>query len=263
MTDKRKLYWDGSYFDYWLKRTRERGGGLSNLISGDAKTPDEAIYSLLIKSCPFYKKSVLEIGCGFGRLFTIFLEEKMDIYGVDISEKMIKEAKNQWNTTENIKLLKVSAAEKLSFDDCSFDNVVCIATFDATYQNESLAEMIRVCSVGGNIYISGKNNQYHETDCKALEAEHNARNKGHPNYFTDVKKMMHLIQQTKCLEVNKSFYFENRGDSTENKFKVKPLLRFYDYFFVFKKINHKKINFINFSYKYSETFKEVNNGKMG
>ena len=263
MTDKRKAYWDGSYYDYWLKRTEEHGEGLSSIISGDSKTPNESVYFSLMSSYPFYKKSVLEVGCGFGRLFPFFLDHDLDIYGIDISEKMIFQAKKLWTNEQDVKLLEVSTAEKMPFNDCTIDNVACIATFDATYQNISLSEMIRVCSMGGNIYLSGKNNKYLKNDDKALEAEINARKKQHPNYFTDVKKMISLVHKTGCMRLEKSFFFEKRGDSTLNKYSNKELASYYDYFLIFKKIDHKHIKLENFSDSYSETFKSLGSDELG
>ena len=123
--------------------------------------------------------------------------------------------------------------------------------------------MIRVCSIGGNIYLSGKNNKYLNNDDKALEAEINARKKHHPNYFTDVKKMLCLIRQTGCLKLKKSFFFEKRGDSTLNKYSNKELSAYYDYFFIFKKVDHKQTNLDNFSDSFSETFKSLANDELG
>ena len=41
-------------------------------------------------------KSVLELGCGMGRLFPIFIKEAKEITGVDLSDKMIAQGRKYY-----------------------------------------------------------------------------------------------------------------------------------------------------------------------
>ena len=68
-----------------------------------------------------------------------------------------------------------------------------MGVFDCTYQNEALSEFFRVLVPGGRMYLTGKNDKYCRDDYLAFAAEKGARAKGHPNYFTDVKRMREVI----------------------------------------------------------------------
>ena len=61
-------------------------------------------------------KSVLELGCGMGRLFPIFMKEAQDITGVDLSDEMIVQGKKYYegNNTNDINI------ELINTDMCSF-----------------------------------------------------------------------------------------------------------------------------------------------
>lgn len=94
--DKRKKYWDGEYYEYWKKRVEEANDpsiGTSKIVETDAKTPDDKIYEWLINQSRIGKGKILEVGCGWGRLFEIYSENSLLIYAIDISRKMVEEAK--------------------------------------------------------------------------------------------------------------------------------------------------------------------------
>lgn len=62
---------------------------------------------------------VLEIGCGVGRMM------QPDFYGIDISEEMIKIAKNRKPQCH----FKVSNGREIPYDEETFDTVYCILVF--------------------------------------------------------------------------------------------------------------------------------------
>lgn len=94
---------------------------------------------------------ILDVGCGNGNLFTILPDGKYELFGIDFSEKMIIEAKEKCGDKASF---LVGDAEKLPFDDNSFDIIVCNASFHH-YINPDivLMEMQRVLKDGGKLLI--------------------------------------------------------------------------------------------------------------
>ena len=187
------------------------------------------------------------MGCGWGRHFPLYEQFGVEIYGVDISSKMIEEArKNYKNTVVN---LEVSTAEKLPFDDGEFDFLCCLGVFDATYQEVALAEMLRVVKLNGRIVVTGKNANYCLDDDEASAAEVGARNKGEPNYFTDTPLM---IKQLEALghTVKSAYYFKRRGDFTNKKFVTEMPAKFYEYLLIIEK-GSNNVEFTLFSNPHS------------
>lgn len=90
---------------------------------------------------------VLEIGCGVGRLL-IPLSESYDAAGIDISENMLRIAKER-STKPTFKL---SDGRSIPFEDGSFDSVYCVAVFQHL-NNEGIEQYIeevgRVLSKNG------------------------------------------------------------------------------------------------------------------
>ena len=152
----------------------------------------------------------------------------------------------------NVHNFKISEAENIPFSDNYFNNVVCLATFDATYQDKALKEFFRVLKPEGNLYLTGKNSTYHSNDEAAIAAEIGARKKGHPNYFTDTANMIDQVLSCKNILIN-SYFFEWRGDFSKFNYKNSIPKYFYEYFLIFKK-NKLKNNFKPFSSKFSDTY---------
>ncbi len=165
---------------------------------------------------------------------------------------MIKECINNWQKNSNVNNFKTAEAENIPFPDNYFNNVVCFATFDATYQDKALKEFFRVLKPEGNLYLTGKNTRYHSNDNLAIAAEIGARKKGHPNYFTDTENMIDQVLSSKNILIN-SYFFERRGDFSKFNYKSSVPQYFYEYLLIFKKrdlIN----NFKPFSDEFSDTY---------
>ena len=62
-------------------------------------------------------KSVLEVGCGMGRLFPIFMKSATEITGVDLSDDMISKGESYYKNN-NIKDIEI---EFINADMCSFE----------------------------------------------------------------------------------------------------------------------------------------------
>lgn len=249
--DRRKKYWDEEYYEYWKKRVEEANDPSiesSEVVEKDAKVPEDEIYDWLINHSEIGNGKILEVGCGWGRLFEIYSKHNLLIYAIDISRKMVEEANR--NKKDRVVEVKEAEAENIPYGNNTFDYVACFATFDATYQDRALSEMIRVLKINGKLLLTGKNKRYCEDDELAMEAEKGARRKGHPNFFTDVNDLKAQLIE-KGHKIILEYYFVRRGDFTKLVFSEKMPSRFYEYFFVIQKLSDDYI-FNKFHYTYSD-----------
>ncbi len=102
--------------------------------------------------------SVLDIGCGTGRLYQIFQEfQGVDYIGLDQSEGQIAMAKQDFPDNKYI----VSEMTNLPLEDKKFDFVFCIATLhhlpDVESRKKALLEMRRVLKPGGYLFMTNWN----------------------------------------------------------------------------------------------------------
>ena len=111
---------------------------------------------LYLKDVVGKNNSILEIGCGYGRMFEYLKPDKNNVFGIDYSLRMIKKAQTL-NGKSQIARLCLMRAEKLGFEDNAFDIVLCL---NATFGNmpgieiEVLREMKRVVKKGGAIALT-------------------------------------------------------------------------------------------------------------
>jgi phosphatidylethanolamine/phosphatidyl-N-methylethanolamine N-methyltransferase len=99
-------------------------------------------------------QTLLEIGVGTG--LTLFnYPQDINIVGIDISEEMLKFAREKTAALNNPRIqLAAMDAENLNFADHSFDCVTLPYVLSVTPNPARLvAEMRRVCRVGGDIII--------------------------------------------------------------------------------------------------------------
>ena len=258
----RKAYWNEKYVKYWKDVTEEANDNTSSeshvkkMYDCDSKTAGEnAVFHTLSMMNYNEGERLLDYGCGFGRLVPYFLEKKLDYNGIDISEAMIKECKKHYAHIEN--KFSVAEGESLPFCDNYFDKIVCYGVFDACYQELALGEMFRVLKKDGSLLLTGKNTNYYEDDEQAYIAEEAARIKGHPNYFTDVKKMVNTILNNGVGGVLKQRFFLRRGDTGKEIFVEIMPEKFYEWQIVITKTSEIK-EFPKFSDAYSETWKSKN-----
>ena len=96
--------------------------------------------------------NILEIGVGNGR-DSIFLAKKgFNVTGIDIAEQPVKIAKKNAKSLENIKF-EVGKAEKLNYDDESFDAVYSVAALHSSIIYDTFAEIYRVLKPGGIVKL--------------------------------------------------------------------------------------------------------------
>ena len=97
-------------------------------------------------------EDVLEIGVGTGKV-AVHYPEDLNVIGIDFSKKMLEKARQEVKDKVNIKLLEMDA-QKLDFDDNTFDTVVASCVFCAIPDPiKGIKEMIRVCKPDGKILM--------------------------------------------------------------------------------------------------------------
>ncbi len=148
---------------------------------------------------------------------------------------MILEARKRWGM--QLEDCQEAVAEHLPYQDAFFDQIVCWGVFDACFQSQALSEMARVLKTDGQLLVTGKNDNYCDDDELAYTAEVNARAKGHPNFFTNFPKLLLSLVEL-GLKSEKNFYFERRGDLSDNRHMLIPPPHFYEYVLICKKEVH-------------------------
>ena len=251
--DPRKAYWNDQYLAYWKSRVDEAGTGKSQVIEGDSNTEDDSVYETVFDKFGFNDGNILDVGCAWGRMFPLYLARGLEVNGVDISEAMISSAIETWSSKENIGRIVESSAETLPFDDCYFDNLTCLAVLDATYQNKAITEFLRITKPGAKIFVTGKNNHYHQDDTEAYKAEVGARSKNHPNFFTDTNLLLQLLKNQGHVILG-IYFFPRRGDFAKLHCEPNPD-RFYEFFLVLRRGDSYE-SLPSISDEYSLTYKE-------
>lgn len=103
---------------------------------------------------------VLDIGCGPGRMVIDLMKRDNTVYGVDISEEMLRIA------DENIRKegvggehhLSQGNIESLDFDDNFFDQVVCAGVIEYLKEDDkAVRELNRVLKEGGTLILTVRN----------------------------------------------------------------------------------------------------------
>jgi len=99
---------------------------------------------------------MLDIGCGTGWALgraANAIDGKGTFYGVDLSEKMIEKAKENFQGNENFHFFKANA-EEIPLEDNQFDIIICTNSFHHYFnQEKALKEMHRLLKPQGRVYI--------------------------------------------------------------------------------------------------------------
>jgi SAM-dependent methyltransferase len=102
-------------------------------------------------------RRVLDLGCGIGRMLPALAQHCAHVVGLDISERMLAEAKQRCALLPNLFLLRGSGRDLALFRDRSFDLVLAVDSFPYLYLSglsETLfGEAVRVLAGSGAIAI--------------------------------------------------------------------------------------------------------------
>lgn len=145
------------FSDYWASQCGNPRGPVGRIITWAMNRVNQAMYHGIIENMkPSQDMKILDIGFGNGYLEKlIYREAKCSIYGIDISEDMVRSAiKNNEKGVANGDIhLSVGDCCRLAFEDDSFDRITTMNTiyfWNDTMQG--LQEIYRVLKDGGMFY---------------------------------------------------------------------------------------------------------------
>lgn len=120
-------------------------------VSHDGKFVEPMYEEVINRIKVLNPKSILDVGCGTGIILNQFKNKGIELYGLDISEKMIEEARK--NLGEEVQL-KLGDSESMPWEDDSFELILCNASFHH-YPNPkcALREMNRLLKPDGTLII--------------------------------------------------------------------------------------------------------------
>jgi len=96
------------------------------------------------------KLKLLDVGCSDGKISKLFSERGYNVYGVDISVKALKKAKEG-----GIKVIRADITKRLPFRDAKFDVVFCGEVLEHVLDPMSLLKEIhRVLKPYGNFILT-------------------------------------------------------------------------------------------------------------
>jgi 2-polyprenyl-6-hydroxyphenyl methylase/3-demethylubiquinone-9 3-methyltransferase len=100
--------------------------------------------------------TVLEIGCGYGRVLTRLAGKAKKVYGIDTSQSSLELAGEFLSEYSNVELYEMNA-KSLKFNDQMFDVVIAIQNGISVFQVDQhvlIRECLRVTKDGGRILLS-------------------------------------------------------------------------------------------------------------
>ncbi len=125
------------------------------------RDPDPLVISEIEKFTSGTKSTIrsLDLGCGLGRHSELMARKGMDLYAVDINERMLEKTKESiskfYNKKELKKRIRRSSMVKLPFRDNFFDFIVCTGVLHQAKSIKeytlAIKELSRVLKYGGSI----------------------------------------------------------------------------------------------------------------
>ena len=136
------------YNTYWKNRVLEANDGTAVPASD---TIEFLIANLSISEID----KVLDLGCGYGRLFPELYKFTKNIFGIDIDISMINDAAKL-----PYRSLHSSTAENTTFPENYFDKIIALGVFDVVDQEIAVSELNRILKIVELAMFTGKNNNY-------------------------------------------------------------------------------------------------------
>ena len=136
MTRSENIEWNPDEYDSWYEK---EPGKTIDLIE------TECALSLLL---PVNGRKILDVGCGTGNFTRKLSCLGYDVIGIDPSDVMVEKA-----LKKGLSCIK-GYAEKLPFDDETFDGVISVAAAEFFQdRRKAINEMLRVVKRGGKVVI--------------------------------------------------------------------------------------------------------------
>lgn len=131
----------------------QRFDHLSGTFPSSIDINDSRLKAIINRIGDIRNKKVLEVGCGKGRISRIFKSMGADVYGIDLSEKLLQDAK----TVRPHYFVKASAGQ-IPFKSGSFDVVVLLEVLEHIPQPTVVfEELSRVLKNDGLLIIVDRN----------------------------------------------------------------------------------------------------------
>jgi len=108
--------------------------------------------------------TVLELGCGYGRVLESLCKKAKEVVGIDISKSSLELAKDLLKKHANCQLFQMDAIN-LEFPDHFFDVVVCIQNGISAFHVDKkvlIREAVRVTKKGGLVLFSTYSDKFWE-----------------------------------------------------------------------------------------------------
>ncbi len=138
------------------KIKKQFGNEAANYTKYRRPYPDE-LYSLLFSLAKTKSGTasgkILDIACGTGKSTESLAKDGFEVFGCDHDELMIEEAKKQAIEKDLPIQYSVADAEKLPFEDESFDIVIVGTAFHFFANEQTLQEIKRVLKKGGLCFV--------------------------------------------------------------------------------------------------------------
>ncbi|MBN1329291.1 MAG: class I SAM-dependent methyltransferase [Candidatus Heimdallarchaeota archaeon] len=100
--------------------------------------------------------TILELGCGYGRVLKPLAQKAAMVYGIDTSKETLILAERYLQAFSNVKLLRMNA-KSLAFEKEKFDAVIAIQNGVSAFKVDPfilIKESIRVTKSGGKVIFS-------------------------------------------------------------------------------------------------------------
>jgi len=148
-----------SITDFFDKMAENRNSVIAKniIVEYEQEKRSEGIISFLN---PQIGELILDVGCGNARDFIHILKKGGRIIGVDLSSRMIDEARRELEKHSSLGgfELKTGDVTKLEFPDAYFDKVIASEVIEHIPDwKKSLSEMLRVLKPNGELIISTPN----------------------------------------------------------------------------------------------------------
>jgi SAM-dependent methyltransferase len=148
-------------FDWSVQQSEEASVALYSLgSSGILERATREIVSLLERwEVITPETTLLDLGCGIGRVVVEVAPKVLEVHGTDISANMIAAARRRSSHLKNAHLVKGSGRNLRQYDDAMFDTVIAVDVFPYLNQSGSqlvsdhFAEIHRVLKGGGSLVI--------------------------------------------------------------------------------------------------------------
>ncbi|HLD85690.1 MAG TPA: methyltransferase domain-containing protein [archaeon] len=151
---------------------------------------------------------ILDVGCGNCRNLKPF--KNCELYGIDFSESMIKEAEKYCKKHGMDVKLKRADAAKIPFEDNFFDAALCMALLHHLKEGERqecLSEIFRVLKKGGEILFSVWHKK--EKGMKFIPWKKGKEELMRYYYFYDKDELKSLIEEAGFV-LNKEWISKNK-----------------------------------------------------